>query len=200
MSARGVTLGGLLLASACQPESLPPPPISETPSSISGVGGSPTGPGTTAAGTSLTGGAMPTSGTTGAIATSDSTATGTSSSGTGSVDALLTGTILPGTAGIVPTGCYITLYRDDVVDQDTGIPLNPIYTELVTIRVLPQDYAIPSVPTEDVSAGDSVYVGASCDTDGMGPPDDVWAWYPQLPVEAVTLPVDGIDLSLELSE
>jgi len=117
-------------------------------------------------------------------------------SGTGGSGLVLSGLLLDGTSGLVPDTCRVRLHTLDSLDPGSGIPLEIAFETLVTIQLLPQPYGVYDVPAE-LLAGDPLYVSTLCDVDGDGALDSFGAYYPQLPLEPISLPSEEIDMTLD---
>ncbi|MEM9453587.1 MAG: hypothetical protein AAGF11_05380 [Myxococcota bacterium] len=187
-----------LVLGACQgdPE-LPPPPVDN---------GRSDGP------------VMPPSGATGSL--TDSTATtmqditgtadttdGTTSTGTGagtgtsagSGRLLLTGRLLEGSAQLIPNSCQIRLHTPESIDPATGFAVDTAVEVTTNVLNLPHMYSVYEPPDMAIGIGDEVYVTTQCDSDGDGTLDPVGGYYPQLPMEPVSLPDMGIDMALDFA-
>ncbi len=132
-----------------------------------------------------------------ASATAESTSDDGSSSG-GLVTTLISGLLLAGTTGVTPTSCLVRLHELDSLDPGSGLPVEIAAEISVDVDGLPQPYVMEDMAGFLVGPGDQVYVSALCDVDGDGAPDNLGAYYPQVPLEPVLLPAGDIDLTLEV--
>lgn len=172
------------LLTACQEDSpLPPPPIPGSPSS---------GPVVPPMGGGEPGGSASSGGEPDPL---DSDGLD-DDSGTGIDGIVLSGVLLDGTSGLMPDTCRIRLHTLDSLDPGSGIPVEVAYETLVAVQLLPQPYGVSDVPAE-LLTGDPIYVSTLCDVDGDGALDNFGAYYPQLPLEPISLPSEEIDMTLD---
>lgn len=178
---------GLLVGMGCgvlqDEEPGMPPPVGNAQGSNSGAGGaSETGEG---------GGD-----TTGAVADDDADSTGAIPDiGLG---VLLIGEVELGDgAWIAPLDCAVRFFLPDQLDPQSGAATEWEGELPIVIDAFPYTFSITRDDVPDTIAPRTEgYVGIRCDFDGDGVMDNVGAFHPELPAELVTLPFDGVTLSL----
>jgi len=149
------------------------------------------------------------SGTTGDMTGSGSssgTTTGNAVDSTGSTgstgadlgDVVVAGVISQGDgAWVAPLECELRLYGPNDIEPMSGSATGVAAAVPITIDEFPYAYSVTydDVPGE-ISSGWEGYLGVRCDFDGDGQLDTVGAYYPELPAALITIPLDGLDMSL----
>ena len=195
------------------PAGAPTTSLSAGMSSVSDSGttdssGTGTGTGTD---TGTTDGTTTDSGSTTADTSSSSTGGGTSGSAsgstggtdggsTGAVTDLLSGQFVDGSGGtyVPPFTCSIRFHAPGEIEPTTGVDSGFTLQQTFTIDSFPSDWVVTAQSSGGaINVGDTGYVTASCDTDGDFLNDDnVGGWYPTLPLDLVTVPAAGLDISI----
>jgi len=135
---------------------------------------------------------------TGSATGSPTSADSTRSTGASLGNVVVAGTIAQGDgAWAPPLACVLRLYGPDDLEPGTGSATDFAATVPITIDEFPYDYTVTydDVPN-DIENGWEGYLGVRCDFDNDGRLDTVGAYYPDLPAALVTVPLDGLDMSL----